>query len=437
MILRVRVNNFLVYAQQTELSLVADMRIKKFDANVGKINNFSVVKAACIYGGNNVGKSCLTKAIGSIKDVLLGYVANVSPNIYTNSNLCRLGVTFDYNEEIFSYDFAYDSTFVDHRKKGFVYERLAKIEKDIYGNESEQELFVRDMLENTYFFANNADLSNLLKMVSSDNILIYTINGEQFNEVKIYKEILRNFALQIDFLDANNIPIEKTIKSLKENSATKNKVVQLIKLADLDIDDYTYSNSKTMRKPQINIEGNVPSDLQEQVLQHTVAIEDMFRLTSIHKGKPVQSLFFDSTGTKKMVSLASYIVEALEQGRILVVDELDSSLHFKLTRAIITLFNNDLNKKAQLIFTAHDGTLLDCKRLFRKDQIWFAVKNDMGAYLCPLKNFTAQEDGVRSESDILEMYKQGIIGSLPEPDLFSILLDDDLEDHALEEEDYE
>ena len=48
-----------------------------------------------------------------------------------------------------------------------------------------------------------------------------------------------------------------------------------------------------------------------------------------------------------VVGIASYVIEALEQGRILVVDELDSSIHFKLTRAIVAMFNNELNTSAQ------------------------------------------------------------------------------------------
>lgn len=48
-------------------------------------------------------------------------------------------------------------------------------------------------------------------------------------------------------------------------------------------------------------------------------------------------MIFDSTGTKKIAALASYVIEGIEQGRILVVDELDSSIHFKLTRAMATM----------------------------------------------------------------------------------------------------
>ena len=156
--------------------------------------------------------------------------------------------------------------------------------------------------------------------------------------------------------------------------------------------------------------------------KYGVSREDMFRLTSIHRGKPVRSLTFDSTGTKKMVAIASYIIEALSEGKILVVDEIDSSLHFKLTRAIVSLFNNELNCSAQLVFTVHDVTLLDCRRLFRKDQIWFASKEDGEVRFYSLASFAEQREGARGDTDVMERYRSGALGALPEPDLIAVLL---------------
>lgn len=427
MILSIRINNFLVYANETKMSMVADMRIKKFYSNVYQQNNFNVIKAACIYGGNNVGKTCVIRAINSIRNVLLGIVAEVPPNIFNDSKLCTLGISFLFEGKAYRYDFAFDSTITNHYKRGFVYERLAEISIDKYGTESEKEIFVRDINNDVYDFVGNEELSLLLKAVSPDNILIYTINSEKFPIIEYYKNVLRGMALKIEILDANNIPLGKTIQILKENKSISNRIVELIKLADLDIDDYQYvrNDNEGIKRNSSAHQYAMP---QEQVLQLNVAVEDMLRLTSIHKGKPVQSLIYDSTGTKKMVSLASFIIEALEEGKVLVVDELDSSLHFKLTRAIISLFNNELNTKAQIIFSAHDGTLLDCKRLFRKDQIWFAAKNEEGAYIYSLKDYTAQKDNIRSETDLLEKYKQGALGALPEPDLISILLGGDADE---------
>ena len=134
--------------------------------------------------------------------------------------------------------------------------------------------------------------------------------------------------------------------------------------------------------------------LYTSVLDIPENIMDQIRLVSTYKGVHVPSMMFDSTGTKKIAAIASYVIEALEQGRILVVDELDSSIHFKLTRAIVAMFNNELNTSAQMIFTVHDINLMDCKRMFRKEQIWFVHKDEEGVFVYSLADFTAQQ-GVR------------------------------------------
>ena len=148
---------------------------------------------------------------------------------------------------------------------------------------------------------------------------------------------------------------------------------------------------------------------------------DQIRLVSVYKGVAVPSMLFDSTGTKKIAALASYIIEGLEQGRILVVDELDSSIHFKLTRAIVAMFNNELNINAQMIFTIHDINLMDCKKMFRKEQIWFIHKDKDGTYVYSLAQFTAQQ-GIRDTTDVMEKYRKGVLGAVPDPELIRSLL---------------
>ena len=423
MILSVRVDNFLVYSNEVELSLKADMRIKKFNCNVYSKNRFNVLKSACIYGANNAGKTCIVRAINSIRNVLLGFVAEVPVNIFTNNNVCSFGISFLHNGKAYSYDFKYDLTLVNNLKKGFVYEKFSELNLDKNHNLNEKELFIRDINNDIYRFDGNEELGKVLGLLSSDNILIYTINTIKYPIVEVYKQILREFASKIEVLLMNDIPIEKTIKVLKENEDIKEKTIELIKLADLDIDDFIYLKDEN-KIGKSNNETPLPHEL---VLRTAVSITDMFRLTTIHRGKPVQSFSFDSTGTKKIIAIASYIIESLTKGKILVVDELDSSLHFKLTRALVSLYNNDLNENAQLIFTAHDVTLLDCKKLFRKDQIWFSAKDYDGVYLYSLAEYTAQNDGIRSESDIIEKYSMGVLGAIPEPDLISVLLEENNE----------
>ena len=413
MILGIKVNNFLVFGGQAQMSLVADMRIKKFYSNVHSEGGFNILKSACIYGGNNVGKTCMLKALAAIKAVLSDSDCDIPANIFSSNAVCTLGVSFTDGEGAYSYEFSFDNTPDGGQPRGFVSERFASLSADKYGNVSERDIFVRDIEKDSFFFEGDKELSSLLGLLSSSNILIYAVNDKKYPAVARCKAILTSFARSVEVVDMNNIPIDKTVSVLKNDLAIRERTVELIKLADLDIDDYVYSEADV--RPAV-------FRPQENVLSIPDCPEDMYRLTSIHRGKPVRSLTFDSTGTKKMVAIASYIIEALTEGKILVVDEIDSSLHFKLTRAIVSLFNNELNSCAQLIFTVHDVTLLDCRKLFRKDQIWFASKEDGNVKLYSLASFTAGRDNVRSDTDILEKYKSGALGALPEPDLIAVLL---------------
>ena len=189
------------------------------------------------------------------------------------------------------------------------------------------------------------------------------------------------------------------------------------------MDDFRYISDEELSS-HLQITNNDPNNIQEDIMKIPSNLMERLHFVSVYKDVVLPSVFFDSTGTKKIIALAGYVIDALEKGRILVVDELDNSLHFKLTRAIISLFNNELNKCAQLICTVHDFTLLDCKKMFRKEQIWFSYKDRDNAYLYSLSEFTACRDGVRGdEDDLLEKYKKGVFGALPEPDLFQTLLE--------------
>lgn len=418
MILSIRANNYLVYANEIELSLRANKKIRRMNANTMRLGKLSILKAVGIYGANNVGKTCLVRAIETIKHIILSEIADVSVNLFTNDPISCFGIDFTEGDRVFRYNFKFNSKASSELPLGFIYEEFAELKIDKYGNETWSEILIKDVKMRKYKFPSEKALEELMKSVSSNNILIYTINTEKFKKLAEIKKILVTCAENIEIVDLNNIPIWKTIDLLKDKSSDKSKVVELIKDADVDVQDYYYQEPNVINR-SIQPTNDVP---QEIVLRAQNLATDMFCLMSNHRGKIVPSFIFDSTGTKKIVALASYVTEALEKGKTLVVDELDSSLHFKLTRAIVALFNNELNTEAQLIFTLHDISLLDCKTLFRKDQIWFASKDNDTAYLYSLDNFTARE-GIRADSsDIAEQYRKGIFGAIPDPDLINILL---------------
>lgn len=411
MLVEVRAKNCYAFAEKIALSLEADMRNKKFDTNVHKENNFNVLKTVGLYGPNNAGKTCLIKCIRAIKNVLLNKKNGLLPNIFTKSKVCELGVTFISDGRKFSYDFKYDA-----EKGEYVYEAFSEIFKDQYNNEKEVFWLKKDINKGIYECI-DTDVKVMIPVVSKNNLLYYVIDTSQFNHINEMKQILVGFADKIDIINMNDIPMKHTIELMKNKNQLQKKVVDFIKNADLYLDNFEYVD---MDKIQLKIDDSDEKP-DEKVLDIPDNIMDQIRLVSTYKGVHVPSMLFDSTGTKKIAALASYVIEALEQGRVLVVDELDSSIHFKLTRAIVAMFNNELNTNAQMIFTVHDINLMDCKRMFRKEQIWFVHKDNQGVYVYSLADFTAQQ-GVRDTTDIMEKYRKGALGALPDPELINSLL---------------
>ena len=124
----------------------------------------------------------------------------------------------------------------------------------------------------------------------------------------------------------------------------------------------------------------------------------------------------ESEGTKKVIEMSGPIFDTLNKGKVLVIDELDAKLHPLLTRNIVLLFMNPKTNKhgAQLIFATHDTNLLDL-RLVRRDQIWFAEKdNEESTDIYSLVEFK-DDDGkiVRSDRDIERDYIRGRYGAIP------------------------
>ena len=416
MLLSLKINNCLIYGSEVEFSMRANMHYKRFPDNVAAIQNSNVLKSAILIGPNNSGKTNFVRIISMLKNLMLGNSAFLEKNLFSSSPLVELSVAFLEHEHENLFEIKYDV-----EKKEYLYERFALLFRDKYKNKSETNLLIRD-IENRVFFSKDEGLETVMRAASRSNILIHLLNTDEFSELKKIKDTIISFASRIDVVDMNNIPIRKTIDLMKSSENMHRKIANFVRNADLYLDDYKYLNDDEVRI-ELNtesIEGSMP---QEKVLRTVASTTEMLHLASVYKGISVPSLFFDSTGTKKMAALASYILDALEKGRILVVDELDNSLHFRLTRAIIALFNNELNKNAQLIATVHDVSLLDCQTLFRKEQIWFTYKDQSDTYLYSLADFTAEGAGVRDTSDLIDKYRKGVFSALPEPDLFQSLLE--------------
>ena len=411
MLLSLWVGNCVIYNSRVDFSMRANMHYRRFPNNVVSQDGIHALKTAILIGPNNSGKTNFVHLVSMLKMLMLNKNAAIDANIFTDNPVAEVGISFLESGNEYILEVKYDT-----RKKEYVYERFAVVSHDRHKNKKEHNLLVRD-INKKFYYSEDEDLCVVMQVAAKDNIFIHLVDPENFPSLKRIKDAVTSFASKIDIVDMNNIPIEKTIAMLKSSDDMHHKIADFLLNADLYLEDFRYLKDN---KIKIVLRSGEP---QENVLKGSASLPDMFHLVSVYKGIEVPSVLFDSTGTKKIAALASYVIDALENGRILFIDELDNSLHFRLTRAIIALFNNELNKNAQLIATVHDVSLLDCQTLFRKEQIWFTHKDNQDVYLYSLADFTALENGVRDTSDLIEKYRKGVFGALPEPDLFRSLFE--------------
>ena len=105
------------------------------------------------------------------------------------------------------------------------------------------------------------------------------------------------------------------------------------------------------------------------------------------------------------------LIDIIVNGKVLICDELESSLHESLVYGLVKLFiNTDAEKFSQLVFTTHETGLLNLD-LFRRDQIWFTElkKNERSTDLYSL----AEIKNVRKEENFGKGYIAGKYGAIP------------------------
>jgi AAA15 family ATPase/GTPase len=138
------------------------------------------------------------------------------------------------------------------------------------------------------------------------------------------------------------------------------------------------------------------------------------------KGEQVGLVEFDmdmneSHGTQKAFYLAGPVLDVLQRGAVLVIDEMEARLHPLVTKELISLFNSEKHNPhhAQLILTTHDTNLLSNK-VFRRDQIWFVEKDRQSAsHLYSLAEIKVNNNLIRNDASYEDDYLKGRYGAVP------------------------
>lgn len=279
--------------------------------------------------------------------------------------------------------------------------------------------------------------------LNSDGVIEEWLNTKAKSMQNIKKIFYRNAV-------ENKLELERIPKKMQENlrlSLEKETLISSLG-AKLKIDIlktvrdwFYYLNFTDFSGPMENawLSRQLPSGFYEKQVQKNVIsylsafdssiidfrVEDdengeFVKVEAIHKKKgggiAVLPLEQESSGTLKMFALYPDLQDTLENGSVLVIDELNARLHPLLVRSfLLTFLNPQINTNhAQILFTTHDAWQLS-NHLLRRDEIWFVEKNDEGvSSLYSLADF--EDNGgakIRKDENYEKNYLLGKYGAIP------------------------
>ncbi len=417
MLLDIEIKNLKSFKNQTIFSMEAENKIEdrnSFEVEVGK-EKFELLKTAVLFGGNASGKSNFT----SVLSIFRYYLFNKGIEKYNKEGF-RFGeedknstikVRNVVDDKIYEYileinfntkKIIKEKLYITALERKLVFERennkIVKYDKEIF---SEYEI--------TIGFINET-------LTDSDSVISRIIEWRVPEEIEKY-------IFYIDKIKINNYS-DDLGKYIYENKNNKKLVIEFLKKIGIivnDIEVYREKNEFFLKNIRESKEFQILSEKEQEKLLSQIAY--IYRIHFVYEDNQKQKYklkyYEQSAGTQKILSMFFPIYNLLNNGGVMIIDELDITLHYSLIKEIIKMFNSvEYNRKnAQLIFTTHNLLLLDFN-LFREDQIWFLENNDVstGTELYSLSDI----EGYEKNKYLLRDYLNGNFGGIPKLEDFGV-----------------
>lgn len=220
--------------------------------------------------------------------------------------------------------------------------------------------------------------------------------------------VLNWFQQRLRIIKAHQFLVPSFTMNRCRDEEDKRRVLEFMNSADLSIADIRIKTQ--VFSPEF-LPKDMPAALRDEISQQMAGKEIMqakFLHEDVETHEPIE---FDqeeeSDGTRALFGFAGPWLDVIDEERVLMVDELDSSLHPLIVHYLVKLLHHQ-NRRAQLIFTTHDTTLLS-QKILRRDQIWFMEKDDKNAtQLYPLSDYSP-----RDNEAIERGYLNGRYGGIP------------------------
>ncbi|NTW29674.1 MAG: ATP-binding protein [Candidatus Moranbacteria bacterium] len=411
MLLNFRVKNYRSIKDSVVLDLQAELDDTRVEESVFEVGEYALLKSLAIFGPNASGKSNILRAFALFKKMIQECLLRSTTedklpsepfklNTQSKNEPSEFEMTILIDGEVFKYGFAFDKEKICsewlRRERGNV-TLFLRTEQNIESNKlhfrEATAALKKQTLERVLFLSvlasNNATLAS--KLVDSVKRMNYILGTERGNT------------------------LDYSFGQFATNEGRAEKMKSLVVQADFGVRDIVIKERMITPKQLRDVPDKFKKLLFEeksQIAQREIKfIHDVCDKDGVCIGSEALDFFGEeSEGTQQFFALSAPIIDTLENGKVLFIDEIDSSLHPLLCRYLVSLFNSKEKNpnNAQFIFSTHDISLMNEKYL-RRDQIFFADKSKDGSTeLFPLSDLSERK-GVNFE----KRYMEGRYDALP------------------------
>ena len=380
--------------------------ITGLEKNIIQSGSSNLLKSVSILGPNASGKSNLLDGFVIMRYLVINSAKNIQAKEILPVHPFRLSTATEYAPSLFEVEIILKTgTYIygfranpEKVQQEWLLQKLKTTTKVIFTREN-----------NKFTYGKVWKKNKELERFSRSNALFLSVTA-QWN-IKLAEEILEWFwsvstLHGLSFHSYTNISV-----GLMENKNTKSLIIDLMKKADLGIENIKAKPLKT----------NANLGKNKYLYKNKIPITNnnkRYDILTYHNkynetGKIVGEVEFnllreESDGTRKFFSLIGAILEAFVRGELVIIDEFDARLHPDLVNEVINLFNSKKNKKGQLICVNFNTAILDNK-LLRRDQVYLIEKDNFGAS----KMNSMVEYDIRKGQPMEKHYREGRVGGKP------------------------
>lgn len=409
------VANFRSFRERATFSLVASRKITSRDSRLDKANvlevseDLSVLRSAAIYGANASGKSNFLTAVRFMRLMVRNSSRETSASEPIAVEAFQLDgrkapshfeIVFLLEDTTYRYGFEVDPSSVHHE---WLFATTTGKERKCFTRTA------GDIEVSPTLFKEGKGLEDRTRPNALFLSVVAQFNGKTSTAIQSW------FSKSLRLISGlDDVGYKSYTQKKCSNEAHRASIADFVRKMDVGIEDVLVSAVPLKE----SLPAEIPEDLRNVLLKHLD--QETTNVTTVHKtfdsdGQPSGTVNFDidtheSQGTKKIFSLAGPLLDTLDNGRVLFIDELDARLHPLITRSLVQLFNSvETNPKgSQLIFTTHDTNLLSAD-LLRRDQVWFCEKERNGG----TKLYSLLEYKPRNDSSLAKNYIHGRYGAIP------------------------